>query len=231
MESIQSGVDILLANRTYLYRLLQSCFGNEPTLQAFKILSSVHTKTALSLLSMEKTFAHIQDFKKEVTLNSEESIEKAASEYTRLFIGPMKLPAPPWESVYVTKERLIFQEITLQVRQCYLKYNFLPVRYHSEADDHLALELDFMYNLSTLIETAYQEGNLNKTHEILKDQKTFLDEHLLAWAPLFVSHLENSTMHPLYLGLVSILKEFLKVDSAVIDEIMASLPTKIGTQI
>ncbi|MCB8816455.1 molecular chaperone TorD family protein [Desulfosporosinus shakirovi] len=74
------------------------------------------------------------------------------TEYTRLFIGPTKLPVPPWESVYVSKERLLFQESSLKVRQrqCYLNYNFLPAKYRSEADDHIALELDFMYNLSSL---------------------------------------------------------------------------------
>ncbi len=156
-------------------------------------------------------------------MNKDEAHERARSEYTRLFIGPAKLPAPPWESVYVLKERLIFQESTLKVRQCYLNYNFLPVHYRSEPDDHIALELDFMYNLSSLLEISFQEGKMRRASEILKDQKDFLEEHLLVWVPQFVSDLKTSTSHPLYRGVADMLNEFLQVDSTVIDEILDTL--------
>lgn len=62
-----------------------------------------------------------------------------------MFIGPRELPAPPWESSYLNEDKLLFQEETLQVRMSYLKYNFIPKNYPHEADDHIALELDFMY--------------------------------------------------------------------------------------
>ncbi|MDQ7092083.1 molecular chaperone TorD family protein [Desulfosporosinus sp. PR] len=224
MESMQGDIAILLANRTYLYRLLQSFLGNEPALKAIEILNNDHTKTSLSLLSIEKSLDLLRDFAEQLEMNKEEVIERACSEYTRLFIGPAKLPAPPWESVYVMKERLIFQETTLKVRQCYLNYNFLPVHYRSEADDHIALELDFMHNLSSLVEISFQERNMSRAREILKDQKDFLEEHLLVWVPQFISDLEAATSHPLYRGLADMLKEFLQVDSKVINEILDTLP-------
>lgn len=42
--------------------------------------------------------------------------EKLALEHTRLFIGPYRLPAPPYESVYRTDERLVMQQPTIEVR-------------------------------------------------------------------------------------------------------------------
>lgn len=220
IESRQGGIAILLANRAYLYRLLQNLLGNEPALEAIEILNSDHTKTSLSLLSIEESLDLVRDFAEKLVTNKEEVLDKVRSEYTRLFIGPKKLPAPPWESVYVTKDRLIFQESTLRVRQCYLKYNILPVLYRSEADDHIALELDFMYNLSALVETAFHDGRFSEVTEILTDQKSFLEEHLLAWVPQFVTDLEASTSHPLYRALASILKGFLETDRVVINEIL-----------
>ena len=219
----QDSIAILLVNRTYLYRLLQNFFGNEPTLNVLNILYSDHTRTALELLSIEDGLHGIKDFIKQLETNKDDTLEKCCSEYTRLFIGPTTLPAPPWESVYLTKERLIFQESTLKVRQCYLKYNFLPVNYRSEADDHLALELDFMANLSQLTESVFQDGKINEGVQILMDQKAFLEQHLLVWVPQFVSELEAATSHPLYREMASILREFLQADLNVIDQILDSI--------
>jgi len=222
-ELKQDSITMLLVNRTYLYRLLQNLFGNEPTLKTLHILDSDHTRTALTLLSLEDGLHGVEVFFKQLETNMEDTLEKCCSEYTRLFIGPTTLPAPPWESVYLTKERLIFQESTLKVRQCYLKYNYLPANYRSEPDDHIALELDFMANLSHLTENFFQEGKISEGVDILKDQKAFLEEHLLVWAPQFAAELEASTPHPLYQGIASIIKEFLQADLVVIDEILESI--------
>lgn len=219
----RDSIAILLVNRSYLYRLLQSFFGNEPTLKVLNILYCDHTRTALELLSIEAGLHGEKDFIKQLETNKDDTLEKCCSEYTRLFIGPTTLPAPPWESVYLTKERLIFQESTLKVRQCYLKYNFLPANYRSEADDHLALELDFMANLSQLTESVFQDDKINDVIEILKDQKAFLEQHLLVWVPQFVSELEAATSHPLYREMASVLREFLQADLVVIDQILDSI--------
>ena len=223
VESKQEGIAVLLASRTYLYRLLQSLFGNEPTLKGIEILNSDYTETALSLLTLEKSSSLLRSFSELWEQNQEKLLEQAGSEYTRLFIGPTKLPAPPWESVYVTEERLIFQESTLRVRQCYLKYNFLPAHYRSEADDHIALELDFMYNLCSIAETAFQAEDMSQVAEVLLDQKAFLEEHLLVWTPQYIKDLQAATSHPLYQGLAFLLDDFLKTDFAVIEEILTAL--------
>lgn len=223
VESSQDSVAILSVNRTYLYRLLQNFFGNEPTLEAISILTSDHTQTALSLLSIEKGFNAIYRFNEQVNANDEDSIDKVCSEYTRLFIGPTKLPAPPWESVYVSADKTIFTETTLKVRQCYLKYNFVPVHYRSEPDDHIGLELDFMSILSLMVETAILGNKISEAVEILKDQRAFLKDHLLVWVPQYVTDLVAGTSHPLYLGIASLLKDFLEIDLVVISEMLESL--------
>ncbi|SDH05443.1 TorD/DmsD family molecular chaperone [Desulfosporosinus hippei] len=222
-ESRQDDIAILLANRTYLYRLLQNLFGNEPALETIQILNNDHTQTSLTLLSLEDSLDLVRDFTEQLEKNKDAALDEVRTEYTRLFLGPTKLPAPPWESVYVSKERLLFQESTLEVRRCYLKYNYLPARYRFEADDHLALELDFMYNLSNLAEAAFQGEDLSEFREILKDQKIFLAEHLLVWVPQFAFDLESATTHSFYRGIVSLLKKYLKTDIEVIDEMLASL--------
>ncbi|MEI3231097.1 MAG: molecular chaperone TorD family protein, partial [Gordonibacter pamelaeae] len=60
--------------------------------------------------------ARLQDALAEVAAAN--GLGQLRSVYTKLFIGPAKLPAPPWESVYATGGRpLLFQESTLAVRR------------------------------------------------------------------------------------------------------------------
>ena len=51
-----------------------------------------------------------------------------------MFIGSGNLGAPPWESTYVGKEGLLFQESTLKVRHEYAESGYLPQDYSKVAD-------------------------------------------------------------------------------------------------
>lgn len=155
--------------------------------------------------------------------DKETALEHISNEYTHLLIGPHKLLAPPWESVYLTKERLLFQESTLKVRQAYVKHNFIPAEYPHVADDHLALELDFMANLSSLTENDYAEQNSDRSLELLEEQKSFLKEHLLVWVPEFAEKIQESPTLYLYPNMAIMLKEFLEIQLEVIEEVKAAI--------
>lgn len=224
----QNEIAILLANQKYLYRLFQSIFGQEPTVEQIKALISEHTRKALEIPVIEKNhkiyklLSILEDLEQQFMADNNKVLEKLKSEYTRLFLGPTKLPAPPWESVYVSNEPLLFQENTLMVRRNYLKYNFVPKNYPHEADDHLALELDFMANLSHIAEEALASLDLSKMKEVIKDQREFLEKHLLNWMPQFAEKL-NAVDTYIYGSLASLLLEYLKLDYQVIEEVCLAL--------
>ena len=52
-----------------------------------------------------------------VPLFSAECEESIAEAWQRLFIGPWALPAPPWGSVWLDKESVLFGASTLELRQ------------------------------------------------------------------------------------------------------------------
>ena len=56
----------------------------------------------------------------------------------------MCCPAPLWESVYLGKEHLLFEEVTLAVRECYHHYGLSFIREGNEPDDHIVIELEFL---------------------------------------------------------------------------------------
>ena len=229
MSNQKDSISIILSNRYYLYKLLHRVFADEPNPELMEVLTGEHTEDALQLVleDDDRRFAPyyelFEQLKTAIRKDSEDVLDKLKSEYTKLLIGPGKLPAPPWESVYITKENTLFQESTLQVRRTYLEYNFLPANYPREADDHLALELDFMAHLAELTNMSFEEDQLEETKKVLLDQQRFLEEHLMVWIGEFAEKIQESNTHYLYPQMATLTELVLQLDEFVIGEILKSL--------
>ena len=117
----REAVELLLANRLYLYSLLHKTFGREPDGELIALLCTDTTASAFALLSAEKgdPLDRIGPFLKSVGAKAADTgfLAELRDEYTRLFVGPDKLVAPPWESVYRGEDAMLFQEVTLEVRE------------------------------------------------------------------------------------------------------------------
>ncbi|HHY27620.1 MAG TPA: molecular chaperone TorD family protein [Desulfitobacterium dehalogenans] len=227
MTTQDDGIAIILANRHYLYQLLQHIFGIEPNQELLDIATNQHTQEALELMLDEEHcdlntyLALLTELRQALFTDPIPTLDKLTSEYTSLMIGPHKLPAPPWESVYVTKERALFQESTLKVRRTYLNYQFLPANYPHEADDHLAFELDFMAHLAKLTLERFDEQTIDQVKKLLDDQKTFLQNHLLVWVGDFAEDIQKSKTHHFYPQMAALTKLFLETDNLVLDELLS----------
>jgi len=123
--------------------------------------------------------------------HAKQEIEDLLWEYTRLFIGPYKLPCPPWESVYTSPKRLLMQAAHEEVRDFYeatglsiLSPNIMP--------DHIGAELNF---LAILYKKMIEESD--KKAYYMERAKKFLAEHLMRWVPIFTKDIMNST-HSLF---------------------------------
>lgn len=220
------AIAILLANRSYLYTMLQRVFGDYPDVELITRITNEHTQEGLQLLVQEDDqqfddyFKLFDQFKNDITCKPTETIEQLKNEYTNLFIGPHHLPAPPWESTYLNKQRLIFQESTLLVRKKYMEYNFLPSNYPHEADDHLALELDFMLHLAKLSQSYFDNEERDELKRTLLDQKSFLNDHLLVWIDDFASEIQKGNTQYFYPQMASLTKQILKRDICILDELI-----------
>jgi putative dimethyl sulfoxide reductase chaperone len=118
---------------------------------------------------------------------STEAFDELLSDYTRLFIGPGKVLAAPWESVYFGDDRTIFQEQTLQVRQWYRQFGLEPEKIHSEPDDHVGLEFAFLAHLARLALEALERDDTAAFDQYLDAQRRFLVEHPLQWVPFWAT--------------------------------------------
>ena len=215
-ESLHISLQPFLLSRKNFYQILHTLFL-EPTNQDllfdlgrvgnFEELKEFHEGGEI-LASFFAQFTTI------------EKVDAEREEYRRLFIGPGELVAPPWESYYRSKERLLFEEWTLQVRELYHQFGLQYIREKNEPDDHLLLELEFMI---FLIELNLQASESEKIREMITIQINFINEHLTIWIPEFCKRVMDSTHSALYLGAAMLLEDFLNFDLTSLLEIKEAL--------
>jgi TorA maturation chaperone TorD len=100
---------------------------------------------------------------------------------TALFIGPED-PVPMWESVWTTRERLLFADCTAAVEQDFARFGFENPGAGREPSDHLAYELAFVAALLARAGERTHCGDRDEARRHLVAAATFLDEHLCRWA-------------------------------------------------
>nr|WP_295975433.1 molecular chaperone TorD family protein [uncultured Bacillus sp.] len=223
-----SVVSELLLAREYAYDILRRIFIEEPSREylAFFIGQKMYAEFPFLNDSegMQKGAADIQVYCREFDpVNNEMDFENLHWDYTRMFVGPFELASPPWESVYVRNDRQLFQQTTMDVRKVFQKYGFAASSNYREAEDHIGLELDFMFHLNQLcLQLADKEDpeSIRELRELLAEQQQFLHRHLLIFVPEFAGNVVEHSETLFYRGSAKLLEHFLQMDSEVLKELL-----------
>ena len=210
----------LMELRTFAYDILRRTFLEEPS----KELVTQFQNGVINFFPFKEEVPQLKEGVELVdryfkTFRMEENYEGLHWDYTKMFIGPYELPAPLWESSYVNKDGLLFQGETLIVRRLYLENCFESLQQGREAEDHLGLELDFMYQLMNIACDLIKDKKLTNLHKVLIDQDYFLRNHLLNWTPIFAEKVIEHAETDFYKGMVKILIGYLTIDKACLEEI------------
>lgn len=131
----------------------------------------------------------------EINPKSEEEMQNLLWDFTRLFIGPYRLPSPPWESVYTSEKRLLLQEASDAVRAAYDQAG-VGVGTSDILPDHVGAELSFVGILLEKIETSSADEEACRQLVM-----SFAKEHLSNWMPRFTSDLEKAAETSFYKAL------------------------------
>ncbi len=133
----------------------------------------------------------------------ETELEPLKIDYTQLFVGPFKLLAPPYGSVYLEDSRMM-GDSTVNVKNWYEKEGLNIII--NDAPDHIPMELEFMYYLVTKqIEATTEDANL----QILQKQQSFLQVHLARWLPQFVKNVQENAQTEFYKKLAQLTETFI----------------------
>ena len=145
-------------------------------------------------------------------LQDAKKLEKLKTDFARLFVGPYSLLAPPYGSVYLEGERKIMGDSTLDVQERYRKAGVELSDNFRDVPDHIAAELEFMYLLVFKEIQALENSDVDTTIDYFEKQRSFLSEHLGAWAFEFADSIEKEAETEFYKNLARVTKAFVRQD-------------------
>jgi TorA maturation chaperone TorD len=132
-------------------------------------------------------------------------------DYSALFVGPFKLLAPPYGSVYLETERRVMGDSTIDAVLTYRKAGVeLDADQQKDMPDNIAVELEFMY---FLIDKEAEARTNSKPEEAAKYadlRKDFMKRHLGAWAFKFTEAVKVGAKNPFYKNLALCTETFLQ---------------------
>ncbi|MEZ9762476.1 molecular chaperone TorD family protein [Vibrio splendidus] len=113
-----------------------------------------------------------------IALRSEDK-DALSAEFSRLFEGVGDMPAPPWGSVYLDKDRVVFGASTVEYRK-FLELNQIQLDTGlREPEDQFGLML---FAHAYLLEN----NNIDSACELL-------GSHLLTWSPVYLERLNTAS--------------------------------------
>ena len=210
----------LLSARAYVFSVLHRLLGSEPTKELLDAVSSEDSLAALALFEGDSEAAVA--LKNVLASCRGLDVEAVRSEYTRLFLGPDKLIAPPWESCYTAKERALFQESTLHVRSWYQQYSYVPAGYPSHPDDHISLMMHFLALTTERAKACLDQDLLCGYKSLLEGQKLFEKNHILNWMDAYCADMDTSETKLLYPQLARAMADFITYDQQAISELLTA---------
>lgn len=218
------GIEIMLAGRHAMYNAFHVCIAEEPTVEVLALLEHDALQEVFDMYSsqsqqLEVKYTSIQKALAKLPRDKAEASEHLLKIYYSLFMGPGRMDAPPWETLYVSKDQALFQQTTLGLRKEYVKHGFIPQSYPHVADDHLGLELHYVTLLAQRMIEAYASHDTQSLVSNIKASCDFLENHLERWLPQFLQALCNAPNALLYEEYSDYVIDFISYDKTILVEL------------
>lgn len=181
--------------RSDAYRLLAACFY-EPEREMF-IEENLCVNLAGLMAQICPTAAeYCRAMGDGLEANSQEEL---LQEYSALFLGPFSIPAQPFGSVYLEKEKVLMGDSTMEVKKIYAQNG---VQHDVPGPpDHIAIELEFMSLLEGRMAQALTEAKQEELAELSSTRAHFFNKFLASWIPQFGKAMVDNTEMPFYRAL------------------------------
>ncbi|OEU64904.1 MAG: hypothetical protein BA863_14165 [Desulfovibrio sp. S3730MH75] len=135
------------------------------------------------------------------------SQEKLSIDHASLFVGPFELIAAPYGSVYIDKKRTVMGKSTLYAARCYQEASLsVDIK---EPQDHIAIELEFMYFLCGKEAAARQDSRMEDADHFKDMQVRFYYNAMRPWVKEFCVAIQSGTKNEFYLNVAMCLDHFL----------------------
>lgn len=196
-----------LREEAQLFRLLVRLFYREPNRELLDEIALLNAPAADE--ADEEIGRGLALLTKAVQINTnrlENWQEELAIEYTRLFIGPKQIPAVPYASCYLSENRSLMTDETLAIRKKYLEDGLVVKKLYQMPDDHIAIELEYLYHLTDQALAAATAGKVAQAGALLQRRDDFMAHHLQKWAPAFAENVLAATGEDYFRGAACLLR-------------------------
>ena len=185
------------------YKLLAECYYL-PTLELIGKLKDLEQHM---VDVCTKAMPYIKKMAEEI--KRVDNLDALSLDFSRLFLGPYKMHAPPYGSVYLDGERQIMGKSTVEVRNIYREEGMDISSDFRDPPDHIAAELEFMYFLILKEIEAIGNSDIDTTVNFLEKQRAFLKENLGAWVFYFADSIEEKAETDFYKNLARATRAFI----------------------
>lgn len=166
----------------------------EPLIRAFATLDA-NAAAAEWPFAGEAALRSLTDMRDGAASAIEGGADALIWEYRRLLVGPGRKPAPPWGSVYIDRECVVFGASTLALRAWMREHGIERLSDAADPEDHIGYVLLLMAWVA------------KHRPELLVE---FLGEHVLTWSSHFLEQFEEAAEHAFYRGLASLTRSTLE---------------------
>ena len=159
-------------------------------------------------LSDEKSTSGARLISNSLNTITEDFVKALALDYAGLFVGPNKLKAAPWGSVYLSEEQTTCGESTLAIKAFYRECGIEIDTGENEPEDHIGLIFAFLAHLTdqALEDASREDSAEERVQPWLCATQSFLTDHVLTWAPRFFAIMRENAGTDFYKG-ISLLAE------------------------
>lgn len=199
--------------REDIYRLLAACYYS-PT----QALVEEDCCGSLALLLQEIAPEAARYAAEAATLLNSSTIEAQLIEHTRLFLGPFKLVAAPYGSVWLDEHKTVMGDSTQKVATFYYTCGLHLADDFHELPDHFAVELEFNSYLAFKQREARQSKDSGELVRLQSLQREFLNTFMLPWLTPFTEAIINDGEAPFYVALARCTAAFVTADAAALNE-------------
>jgi TorA maturation chaperone TorD len=164
-----------------------------------------HIATALSaLITCTQSLADKTDAAK--------ALERVGVEYTRLFVGPGKPAAPPWETLYREGGTVLFGQPTFEMKKLLAQEGIRASRDSHQFEDHIGFELLYLGMRSA----DYAENPPSSA--AVTELQPFIKAHPLSFIEQLHAKAREAATIGFYPALIELIWGFLLWDLALLDE-------------
>lgn len=222
--TVAEEVDLvaLMNTRARSYGMLARLFREEVDGSVLRELQQMRFPQATGNAAADEGYHQMYDYLKRAW---DDSVTELAIDYVSTFIGHGVngySAAYPYESVYTSERRLLMQEARAEVLAT-LRENELKRGAWNEAEDHIALELEFMQRMALRAAEALADDAEDEAVAYLRTSCDFLENHLLNWVPMLVADMRLHARTLFYQGLAQLTLGTLQEDEAVLHELLDSV--------